>query len=59
MDETGEPMALKVMNEITIKLKFLSRKNSFLTPGLQTTLCNAPIQPHFDYASPHGTLTLT
>ena len=33
MDETmsGEPMALKVINEINRKLKFLYRKNSFLT----------------------------
>ena len=36
MDETmsGEPMPLKVINKINRKLKFLSRKNSFLTPGL-------------------------
>ena len=36
MDETkpGEPMALKVMNKINRKLKFLCRKNNFLIPGL-------------------------
>ena len=36
MDETmsGEPMALKVINKINGKLKFLYRKNSFLKPGL-------------------------
>ena len=52
MDETmsGAPMALKVINKINGKLKFLYRKNSFLTPGLQRMLCNALIQPHFDYA---------
>ena len=52
MDETmsGEPMALKVINKINGKLKFLYRKNSFLTPGLRRMLCNALIQPHFDYA---------
>ena len=52
MDETmsGEPMALKVINKINGKLKFLYRKNSFLTPGLRKMLCNALIQPHFDYA---------
>ena len=52
MDETmsGEPMALKVINEVNGKLKFLYRKNSFLTPGLQRMLCNALIQPNFDYA---------
>ena len=27
-------------------------KNSFLTPGLRRMLCNALIQPHFDYACP-------
>ena len=52
MDETmsREPMALKVINKINGKLKFLYRKNSFLTPGLRRMLCNALIQPHFDYA---------
>ena len=52
MDEimSGELMALKVINKINGKLKFLYRKNSFLTPGLRRMLCNALIQPHFDYA---------
>ena len=52
MDETmsGEPTALIVINKINGKLKFLYRKNSFLTPGLRRMLCNALIQPHFDYA---------
>ena len=51
MEETmsGEPMALKVINIINGKLKFLYQKNSFLTPGLQRMLSNALIQPHFDY----------
>ena len=51
MDETmsGEPMALKVLNKINGKLEFLYRKNSFLTPGHRRMLCNALIQPHFDY----------
>ena len=43
-------MALKVINKINGKLKFLYQKNSFLTPRLQRMLCNALIQPHFDYA---------
>ena len=52
MDETmsGEPMTLKVINKINGKLKFLYWKNSFLTPGLRRMLCNALIQPYFDYA---------
>ena len=32
------------------KLKFLYRKNDFLTPTLRRFLCNPVIQPHFDYA---------
>ena len=43
-------MALNVVNKINNKLKFLYRKNSFLTPALRRLLCNALIQPHFDYA---------
>ena len=52
MDETmsGEAMALNVIHKINNKLKFLYRKNDFLTPPLRRLLCNALIQPHFDYA---------
>ena len=52
LDETmsGETMALSVINKINSKLKFLYRKNRFLTPTLRRLLCNALIQPHFDYA---------
>ena len=54
LDETirGEPMALKVINKINGKLKFLFRKNRFLIPELRRMLRNALIQPHFDYACP-------
>ena len=53
LDETmsGESMALKVINKINSRLKFLHRKNKFLTPALRKLLCNALIQPHFDFAS--------
>ena len=44
----GEPMALKVLNKINSKLKFLYRKNRYLSPELQGILCSALIQPHFD-----------
>ena len=37
-----EPMALKVIDKVNKKLKFLYRKGK--------THCNAVIQPHFDYA---------
>ena len=52
LDETlnGESMALHVINKINAKIKFLYRKNRFLTPALRRLLCNAIIQPHFDYA---------
>ena len=52
LDETmsGETMALSVINKINNKLKFLCRKNRFLTPTLIQLLCDALIQPHFDYA---------
>ena len=52
MDETmsGEVMALYVIHKTNNKLKFLYRKNDFLTPTLRRLLCNAPIQPHFAYA---------
>ena len=44
-------MALKVINKIISRLKFLHRKNKFLTPALCRLLRNTLIQPHFDYAS--------
>ena len=46
----GEVMALKVINNINGSLKFLYRKNRYLTPYLKRLLCNALIQPHFDCA---------
>ena len=45
-----EPMALKVINKINEKLKFLYRKSRYLTKELRRMLCNALIKPHFDYA---------
>ena len=53
LDKTmsGESMALNVINKANWRLKFLHRKNNFLTPALRKLLCNALIQPHFDYAS--------
>ena len=52
LDETmsGETMALSVINKINNKLKFLYRKNRFLTRTLRRLLCNALIQPHLDFA---------
>ena len=52
LDETlsGESMAIYVINKINAKIKFLYRKNRFLSPALRRLLCNAIIQLHFDYA---------
>ena len=43
-------MAVRVMNKINSRLKFLYRKNRYLTPHLKRLLCNALTQSHFDYA---------
>ena len=52
LDESvsSESMALNVIDEINSRLKFLHRQNRFLTPPLRRLLCNALIQPLFDYA---------
>ena len=52
LDESlsGESMALNVIDKINSRLKFLHRQNRFLTPPLCRLLCNALIQPLFDYA---------
>ena len=48
---SGKSIALNVINKINSRLKFLHRKNRFLTPALCRLLYNALIQSHFDYAS--------
>ena len=52
LEETmsGESKANKVISKVNARLKFLHRKNKYLTPNLRRLLCNALIQPHFDYA---------
>ena len=47
---SGESMTLNVVSKINTRLKFFYRKNNFLSPQLRRLLCNALIQPHFDYA---------
>ena len=37
--------------KLTASLSSCTEKNDFLTPELRRLLCNALIQPHFDYAS--------
>ena len=43
-------MVLKVIDKINGRFKFLYGKNRYLTPYLTRLLCNALIQPHFNYA---------
>lgn len=51
LDETlsGESTTLKVLKTVNSRLRFPYRENRFLTPSLHRLLCNALIQPHFDY----------
>ena len=46
---SGEAMTSKVLKKINAKLKFLYRQSRYLTPAYRRLLCNALIQPHFDY----------
>ena len=52
LEETmsGETMALSIISKINNKLKFLYKKNRFLTPTVRRLPCNTVVQPHFDYA---------
>ena len=45
-----ESMANTAITKVNARLKFLHRKNKYLTPNLRRLLCNALIQPDFDYA---------
>ena len=47
---SGESMTNKVISKVNARLKFLHQKNKYLTLNLRRLLCNALIQPHFDYA---------
>ena len=42
-------MAIKVLGLVNRRLKFLYRKQRFLTYPSRRLLCNALIQPHYDY----------
>ena len=54
LDESlsGESMVLHVLYKIKSRLIFLYRQNRFLNKQLRRLLCNAMIQPFFDYARP-------
>ena len=47
---SDEIMALRVIEKINSRLKFLYRKNQFLDASLRRILCNALIPVHFYYA---------
>ena len=49
--KSGESKANKVISKVNVRLKFLHQKNKYLTFNLHRLLCNALIQPHFDYTS--------
>ena len=55
---SGEAMTLKVLKKISRKFKFLHKKYTYLTKKLHRRLCNALIQPYFDYACPAWYLNL-
>ena len=40
---------MKVVENVTAKVKFLYRPKKYLTPTLKRYLCNTVIQPQFDY----------
>ena len=52
LDETlsGESTAIHVINKVNSRLRFLYKQNKFLDIPLRRLLCNAMIQPFFDYA---------
>ena len=52
LEETisGESMAHKIISKVNARLNLLHRKNKYLIPNLRRLLCNALIQPRFDYA---------
>ena len=51
-DETfsGESIVIHVIKKINSRLRFLYRQNRFLNFPLRILLCNAMVQPFFDYA---------
>ena len=51
-DLSGGSMATKVLSLVNSRLKFLYWKQKVLTLPLRRLLCNALIQPHYDYACP-------
>ena len=46
---SGEAMASNALQKMNAKLKLLYCQSRYLTPACRKLLCNALIQPHFDY----------
>ena len=46
---SGQSLTLNVIDKVNSCLKLLHRQNRFLTPPLHRLLCNALMQPLFDY----------
>ena len=46
---SGESMANKGISKDNGRSKFLHQENKYLTPNLCHLLCNALMQPHFNY----------
>ena len=46
-----ESMTLKIISKVNSRPKILHSKNKFLTPAQCRLLCNALIQPYFDFSS--------
>ena len=40
---------MKIFKKGNAKVKFVYRQNKYFTPELKGLLCNALIEPHFDY----------
>ena len=47
---SGESLVTLVINKVNSRLRFLFRQNKFLDIPLRRLLCDAMIQPFFDYA---------
>ena len=56
---SGEEMASYGIRKINNKLNFLYRKQTFFSRFVRRMLCNAIIQPHFDYACTSWYLNLS
>ena len=47
---SGKSMVDRILSKINGKLRFLYRKQRFLSKGVRRLLCNSLIQPHYDFA---------